>query len=308
MLKRYQHQGLFPDNVRALTWGSAAVPAAAVMTPLSSALGIFTSVSQEPTPEQPALIGQVVHPQNSSYARMAFLAPESALEPQQLVPLLEGLIHQVGERGAQNLLAEIDEKSLAFDALRQSQFSIFARQHIWRVIKPPQAAAGIGGWRDVLPIDEINVRKLYNELVPGLVQQVEPPPWEDLRGYAFYQQGELRAYTQVLSGPCGIWMQPFIHPEMDQAGARLVQLVADLRPRKKRPLYLCLRSYQAWLSSYMDALDAHCGPSQGVMVRRLTAAVKKPALSRLPKLNGSTEPTTTYYEAKSEQQRQPEVK
>jgi len=308
LFKRYHRQGLFLDNIRTLTWGTTSVPIGAAISPLSAAMGIFTSLYQFSDEDKHRIIGQVTHVHGSQHARLAYLAPESDMDAQLLTPLLNDLIHRVGERGAQNLLAEVDEKKSLFEALRRSHFSIFARQHIWQINRPPRATGEAGGWRDVLPIDEINVRKLYNELVPGLVQQVEPPPWQDLRGYAYYQQGELLAYTQVISGPYGIWMQPFIHPEMDDVGPHLIQLIADLHPKKNRPLYLCLRSYQSWLSLYMNQLDAQCGPSQAVMVRRLTAAIKKPALAPLPKLNGGTEPTTTYYEIQSEHEPQPEVR
>jgi hypothetical protein len=132
--------------------------------------------------------------------------------------------------------------------------------------------------------------------VPTLVQQIEPVPWEDLSGYAYYFHGDLRAFVHVVYGPRGKWVQPFIHPEMESVGEKMQQLVYDLRPSKKRPVYVCLRSYQAWLARIFEGLQAHMGPSQAVMVRRLTAKVKKPVLVPIPKINGNTEPTTTFYE------------
>jgi hypothetical protein len=91
-------------------------------------------------------------------------------------------------------------------------------------------------------------------------------------------------------------VQPFIHPELGEATHQIRELVALLQPRKKRPVYFCLRSYIAWLESAMGDIQAEAGPAQAVMVRRLSAPIKKPVLTPIPKINGNTEPTTTYYE------------
>ena len=74
-----------------------------------------------------------------------------------------------------------------------------------------------------------------------------------------------------------------------------------LRPRARRPVYLCLRSYQAGLSHFLQGLDAEVSASQAVMARRLTAMVTRPELSLLPNINGSTEATTPYNQSDSGQ-------
>jgi hypothetical protein len=296
LLNRYRQHGLYLDSVHTLTWGKSLVSAAALASPLSSATGVFTSLFVGDHDKDQPVIGQVSHTADSPFARFTYLAPDSNIESPGVAPLIEDLISQVGRRGAQNLVADVEEKSQIFDAFRQSQFSIYARQHIWRVDKRPDGDFGRSTWRDVLPIDEIKVRRLYNELVPTLVQQIEPVPWEDLTGYAYYNQGELRAYVHLVFGPRGKWVQPFIHPEMESVGQKLRQLIWDLRPTKNRPVYICLRSYQAWLAWVLEDIQAQKGPSQAVMVRRLTAAVKKPLLTPIPQINGNTEPTTTFIE------------
>jgi hypothetical protein len=294
MLSKYRQQGVYLDSIRTLTWGRRLVSAGALASPISAATGVFTAVCTGESGKQP-IIGQVNHANGSPYARFMFLAPESEIDSPGFSPLLENLIRQIGERGAENLIADVDEKSEVYEALREMQFSIYARQRIWQITELRQAPEGHNGWRDVLPIDEINVRKIYNELVPGLVQQVEPAPWDDLRGYAFYHGGNMRAFAQVVYGPYGKWVQPFIHPEMQSVSANLRQLVYDLKPSGKRPVYICLRSYQAWLSSTLEDMQAEIGPPQAVMVRRLAVKIKKPALSPIPQINGNTEPTTTFY-------------
>ena len=71
----------------------------------------------------------------------------------------------------------------------------------------------------------------------------------------------------------------------------LTGLIAALRPKDRRPVYVCLRSYQAWLASTLEDLSAEVSSTQAVMVRRLTASVKKAELSPIPKINGTQEVT-----------------
>ena len=103
------------------------------------------------------------------------------------------------------------------------------------------------------------------------------------------------AFAEVVLGSRGTWVQPFIHPEMENVDIHLIQLLKYLRMRRRRPIYVCLRSYQAWLSYALEEADAEVALSQAVMVRRLAAAVRHPALAPLPQLDGGTEPTTSYY-------------
>ena len=41
-----------------------------------------------------------------------------------------------------------------------------------------------------------------------------------------------------------------------------------------RPVYVCVRSYQAWLETVLEDLGAEAGTRQAVMVRRLAKTVK----------------------------------
>jgi len=295
-LHRYRNRGLFLDNVPTLTWGKGLVPAGAMLLPFASAMGVFTSICKYDSQQTIPILGQVSHAAGSPFSRLTFLAPDSAIDSPVLSPLLEHLIRRVGERGAQNLTAEVDEKTQSFETLRGENFSIYARQRIWRLKKVGNGSIDKMAWRNLISLDDINVRKLYNALVPTLVQQVEIAPWGRGHGWVYYKDGELLAFSEVVHGPRGIWVQPFVHPDMENADQYLKRLLQYLRPRSGRPIYVCLRSYQAWLSIVLEQLGAEPGPPQAVMVRRLAAAVKKPVLAPLPKINGGREPTTSFFE------------
>lgn len=288
-LHQYRQRGLFLDSVPTLTWGRTLVPMGAAFSPLSNVTGVFTSIYQDDNHAGAApIVGQVSHASGATFARFTFIAPDAAIESPALSPLLEHLIQRVGARGAQSLVAEVDEKAHTFEALRRAAFSIYSRQRIWRVTAAPDSGEA-HLWRPGEAIHEFDQRRLYNLLVPGLVQQVEPVHMGS-QGWVLYEDGELRAFASVQTGPRGIWVQPFIHPEMLQVTARLAGLIQRLGPKTARPVYICLRSYTAWLADAMQDLNAEPGPAQAVMVRRLATEVRKPALQALPAINGGAKP------------------
>lgn len=300
-LHRYRERGIFLNNPLTLIWGPTLVPVWAVFTPFSNALGIYTVVSGKNAQQPERIIGQVRHIPGQEDARFTFLAPAASINPADFSEMLEYLIMRLGEHEAQNLIAEVDESSRCFELLRQAGFSIYTRQQIWQVNHVPRHKKTSFNWREIAPVDEFNARKLYHTVVPTMVQQVEPTPWEELRGRVLYQNGELMAYVYMVRGPRGVWLQPFVHTAMEDIYDQFIQLLAHLRPKERRPVYVCLRSYQGGLSPHLEALDARVSGSQAVMVRRLTAAVKKPELARIPSINGKAEPTTPYHHTADEQ-------
>lgn len=299
-LHRYRKSGVYLDSITALTRGKLLVPARAVFSPLSEAVGVFTGMYQSGGSSLP-LIAQVSHALGSNVAQMTFLTPDQAVEPVGAGALIEYLIARLGERKAQALIADVDEDTTTFETLRRLSFSIYARQHIWRVGYISRKQHAELAWRPMIPEDEFNARKLYHAIVPTLVQQVESTPEGGLTGWVYYYEGELLGYADVREGPRGVWVQPFIHPQMERVGDHLASLFAALRPRERRPVYVCLRSYQAGLSRFLEGLGAEVSSTQAVMVRRMAVRVQQAELAPLPAINGNTEPTTPYQPVDSKQ-------
>jgi len=265
-----------------------------MMIPFSTAMGVFTLVYEDVIGDSEMIFGQVSHTVGSPHAHFTFIAPDEAIISPDFSSLLEQLIRWVGARQARYLIAEVDEKAETFEVLRREYFSIYARQRIWRIVEIKRDQSYSFGWRQILSSDEFNARKLYYTIVPTLVQQVEPSPWDRGGGWAFYQHGEMLGYAEVVSGFKGVWVQPFIHKNMEEVDQHLIALLKHLNPRKSRPVYVCLRSYQSWLSHPLEVAGAEASSSQAVMVRHLAASVKKAALAPIPQINGGTEPTTSY--------------
>jgi len=292
-LYRYRKQGVYLDSASVLTKGKGLLPVKAVLSPISEAMGVYTGVYELPGGRS-RLIGQASHALGSVAAHLNFLTPEKNIEPVGSAELIEYLVKRMGEHKAQVLVADVDEKTATFEILRRLSFSIFARQRIWRIKAVPPDNASQLAWRPMNSQDEFNTRRLYHAIVPTMVQQVESPPVYGMNHWVFYDRDEMLGYADVIQGTAGVWVQPFIHPEMENVGRHLSSLFAAMLPSERRPVYICLRSYQGGLSTFLEELNAEVSTSQAVMVRRLTAMVKKPELAALPSINGTTEVTTPY--------------
>ncbi len=237
--------------------------------------------------------GQLRHRAGEELARALFVAPRWSEDNPAWLPLVERLAVEAGERGGHNLIAEVDELSGEFEALRLAGFAIYARQTVWRLSGEAAPTAPALAVRAAGSADSLAISTLYANLVPRLVQQVEPPPRPG-RGYVFERAGELIAFLDVRRGPHGIWVEPYLHPEAyDQAdamvGAALHMLAAT--QRAGRPVFVCVRRYQDWLQEVLQSAQFEWVGAQAVMVKRLAVRITEPLLKPLPAIDGSA--TTT---------------
>jgi hypothetical protein len=84
-----------------------------------------------------------------------------------------------------------------------------------------------------------------------------------------------RCHVSVTHGVYGIVLTPLIHPEATDVSAKLASLIGNLPDRRNRPVYVCVRSYQAWLEPVLADLGAKSGQRQAVMVKHLARLVKE---------------------------------
>jgi hypothetical protein len=296
LLHRVRHEGLCFHSQMAFTRGPQPLQNA-LLDSLTPGRGECTIVVRDRQDEAPDLIGQVSHPYQSHVARLTFIGPSDGLQASQGARLLEALSQSVGRRGAQNLVAEVDEDSLAFESLRKAGFAIYARQRIWRWSRPASAQdrETTTLWQSERDDDQSNLINLYQDLVPGLVQHVEPAPNGGRRGLVFLQDGELLGYADIDRGPLGIWLHPFIHPAVEESESLIIDLLEQVSNGGGRPVYLCVRSYQGWMNAKLGRMGADAWNDQAVMVKRLAALQRLPATSPIPAFEGSRpEPTAPY--------------
>jgi hypothetical protein len=281
-LLRYRHQSAYLDSALVMTRGPMLI-SGTLLSYLAPSSGILTVVSNG-TKTDPSIIGQIMYTAGSQYAHLTFLTPVDGLESTALPALLDYLASIAGELGSFRLLADVDEHSTAFEALRQSGFAVYTRQRIWQETRQPSKEGHLDGWRTATNQDLIAIRTLYNNLVPGLVQQVEPYTAQTPHGLVCYQGEELLAYMELKYGRRGIWVQPFVHPDMEDVVGCFLNLTQNLPNRRSRPIYICIRSYQAWLEQFFEDLGAEAGPRQAVMVKHMSVTQKSARAYVLPAL------------------------
>jgi hypothetical protein len=274
---RYRQNVLPLDSAFLLTRGSPVGPAA-VLAYLNPARGSYTGVSSLPK-GGPVLIGQICHIMGDRSARISFLLPADACLSPALSSLMEGLTQQAGQWGAFNLLAEVEENTGIFGAFRVAGFTVYARQRIWQLLprqlpevpeknnenNHPQDSY----WKPAVPRDEIAIRSLYHAVVPALVQRAEPLGTHHLSGLVYKQEGEALAYLETITGPQGIYIQPIVHPGVENV-FELLSSLSTCFTLMGRSIYLAVRSYQAWLEPALQQMNAQAGTTQALLARYLT--------------------------------------
>jgi hypothetical protein len=237
-------------------------------------------------------VGQCIYRSDAPNARLSFFGPVEALDNNTGLKLLESLAAAVGEHGAPNLIAEVDERSEAFERLRSAGFAIYARQRIWRLDETEDGfeSAGDDIWRVENSDDTNAAQRLYHNIVPGLVQQVESPPTRPGHNLVYSREGELLGYLDIERGSLGTWIQPYFHPAVEGFQGLLGAYLKEVR--RDRPLYVCVRSYQSWMSGPLERLGFAPAVDQAVMVKRLAIGVRRHAANPLPAVEGTyPEPT-----------------
>jgi hypothetical protein len=291
LLSRYRREVLPLNSALLLTRGSP-LGARAMLSYLNPRRTIYTAVASE---NGRSLMGQVTLKEEETSAQLTFLAPAQG-SSDLILPLLDHLAAQAGGWGAFHLLAEVDESSLVFQLLRQAGFAMYAWQRAWRL--PLHERKGEDrSWREAAETDWPAIQSLHGQIIPALLQPVDALP-KQVSGLVCRSAGDLQAYGVTTSGPSGIWVRPLIPPDSD-CGSRLLTGLAELY---RRPVYVCVRSYQAWLENVLADLGAEAGARQAVMVKRLAKTVKE--LQPLPvmeKVLAKAKPAAPVSRVKSEE-------
>ncbi len=254
------------DSTRTLTRGNP-LGAVGLMAYVNPARHIYASIADG---NGVSLLGGIIHARGESFAKLLYLAPSSRLDHPGLPALIDHLSSEAGSWGAFHVLAEVDESSHAFDGLRKAGFSVYAWQRMWDISQVPGANSK-SGWARVDAIHWNAIQSLYQQIVPPLLHPVEPIP---IHAVGWMYDTSMKCYVSVTQGIYGIVLTPLIHPEVADVSSKLTSLVSHLPNRRNRPIYLLIRSYQAWLEPALEDLGAHAGERQAVMVKHLTRLVK----------------------------------
>jgi hypothetical protein len=268
-LSRYSQDVLSLYSARFLTRGNP-LNTTALLSFLRPHRNLYTAIATE---NGDSLVGQIALTNEGTTARLVFLAPSAHLGTLAL-PLLDHLSKQAGEWGALYLLAEVDEDSPAFPLLRQAGFSMYAWQRAWK-LPSPLLQTDPSAWRPAQETDWPAVQSLHGQIVPTLLHVIEELP-RQASGLVCTGEGGLQAYTSLVTGPLGVWIQPLVLPDSTYFPLQLLALVRKNARWRQRTVIVCVRSYQAWLEAPLAELGAEAGPRQAVMVKRLAKPVKEP--------------------------------
>jgi hypothetical protein len=285
IIARYRNDVLTLDSARALTRGHP-LGTMGLLAYINPARHLYAAIANG---GDATLLGGIIHTRGESFARLLYLAPSSRLDDPELPALIEHLTIQAGEWKAFHVLAEVEESSDVFPALRMSGFSVYAWQKLWDVSLIEKTEAGQQSrWKRIQSTDLPAVQSLHYQIVPPLLHPVEPAP---NRVTGFVYSDDIKCYASVTSGMYGIVLTPLIHPDEHHVSEIISVLVASLPDRRGRKVYLNVRSYQTWLEPVLEDLGALASPRQAVMVKHLARLIKNGQLSRTVPTNVNVQPS-----------------
>jgi len=283
-IARYRNDVLTLDSARTLTRGHP-LGAMGLLAYINPARHLYAAVHQL---DEVNLLGGIIHTRGETFAKLLYLAPSARLNDPNLPALIEHLTAQAGEWQAFHVLAEVDETSDVFIALRRAGFSVYAWQRVWDVSHIQKTGAGSkSGWRRVKPIHLPAVQSLHYQIVPQLLHPVDPAP---TRPNGFIHTNG-RCFASVNYGVFGVMLTPLMLPDEGEVDDTIASLVSSLPDRRGRSVYLTVRSYQAWLEPALEDLGAKALPRQAVMVKYLARLLKDPQPARAVPPNAGIQPT-----------------
>ncbi len=237
---------------------------------------IFTLMGRS---DREQVVGQFRIAAQENVAHIVYLAPGLRTTDDDTVwlHLLDAMAREAGRQHASVLVGEVDEDSLLFETMRYSGFAVYARQHVWRRLPghypaPTDEAFTITESRET---DIGAIQGLMARLVPSMLHHVIIP--HNLTGGWVYKQDDrVMAYIGVSTGRQGIYLMPYINPDIAELVAGILHtLIQNLQGTDKLPVYIRVRRYQDWITSALDTLQFEAGPPQALMVRHIKALVRQ---------------------------------
>jgi hypothetical protein len=205
------------------------------------------------------------------------------------LPLLDDLTAEAGRRGFHNLIAEAAEDGPELPVLRRAGFAVYTRQDIW-ICDRPVDNVSLANMMPRQAVDDWDISVLYSNIIPGLIQSVEPnPPLDVGRNWILRENGELVALIHNFDGPVAGWMRLLIHPNAQTKPKVIISAALQQNPpSSEHPVYCCVRRYQSWLQSSLKKAGFRPWGSQAVLVKHIALHTR----SRAPVSKGVLEAQT----------------
>lgn len=197
------------------------------------------------------------------------------------LPLFDQLVAEIGRQGIHSLVAEVSETGAEMPILRRAGFAVYTRQDIWRINHiENKYNSGILDVRRA--VDDWDIQLLYANVVPRLIQLVEPlPPLSDEQSWLLRENGELVAFVHLHEGPSASWMRLFLHPNLSKPVQEVVGAALEKsQVSEEHPVYCCIRRYQSYLQTTLNDMGFDHWGSQAVMVKQTVHPLPQDRLAK----------------------------
>jgi len=224
------------------------------------------------------VVGQFRYRPDETNAHIVCLAPtlEEHEDDAIWLHMLDAMAEQAGRNGAHTLVGEVELSHRLFETMRRAGYAVYSRQVIWR--HGPVAAgmepAGLTVSAETED-DQIGIAALLGSTIPRILQTVMGPS-TDMAGLVYRVEGRIEAYVAYSEGKHGVYLMPYLHPEvLSDAPDIVAAALRQIDRCRKLPIYVCVRGYQGWLENAMLDLGFDPWLEQAVMVKHLTAGVRQ---------------------------------
>lgn len=239
------------------------------------------------------LISQVLHKAGDRSASLNFLVIENSSDSNEVLELWDYLNSKAGEMGALNVLAEVSESSPIFESLRKAGFSPYGWEAAWKLPKKVNLNSDPDHeWSIAVPTDDPQLRSLYQSLIPPIVQAAEAFSNGGTRRLVYRENDEIVAFVESSTGPNGLYLRPLIHPAVLDINTLLSSLIGQFN-NIGQPVYLQVRSYQAWLLNTLEIIGGESSNHFTLLVKHLAILQRNGVIITSRKLveNRQAEPT-----------------
>ena len=243
------------------------------------------------------VVGQFRHRQGDANAHLVYLAPTLGDDEDDTLWLhmLDAMAEQAGQNDAHTLVGEIELSHRLFETMRRAGYAVYSRQVIWQrgPLEPGLLAPDIAIAAETVG-DELGISALLACTIPRILQSVMEPSAE-MAGLVFRKEGQVEAYLAYSEGRHGVYLMPYVHPEVLSEAADIVAAaLIKIERCRKLPVYICVRGYQGWLENAMRDLGFSPWLEQAVMVKHLTAGIRQASFDRLQlSARGGQKPAAT---------------
>ena len=235
------------------------------------------------------VVGQFRYRQGEANAHLVSLAPKLAESDSDTIWLhmLDSMAELAGRSGAHTLVGEVDLSHRLFETMRRAGYAVYSRQVVWQ--RGPVEISMAPSQLTVTPEnadDELGIAALLGCTIPRIMQSVMGPS-PDMHGLLYRREGQVEAYLAYSEGKHGVYLMPYVHPEVLSEAPDIVAAALQQIDRcRKLPVYICVRGYQGWLENAARDLGFTPLLEQAVMVKHLTAGVRQASFERV-NLNAS---------------------